>query len=373
MKIGILTQPLQFNYGGLVQAFALQTILEQMGHDVEVLNRVAIENSTPTTLKERTFYLIKWIIKKFISCPDDKSIISFLVSRKIDKFITKYIHKSPDLSSTEQLRSYSLDKQFDSFIVGSDQVWRKAYSPCIYNYFLDFTEGWNVKRIAYAASFGNENWDYSINDTCKCSDLISAFDAISVREKSGVAMVNEYLKASAKHVLDPTMLLNKSDYINLVVDENENHPDGEVFCYILDMNKNKKTLIQKACDKLGKKSYYCNSKRYFFAPDIELGTKPSVKYWLMCFENAKYTIVDSFHGVVFSIIFNKPFVAIGNDARGLSRFKSLLSLFSLEDRLIDNYNDISMIIEKPINWEKVNHIHCLLRKESLAFLEESLS
>ena len=374
MKIGILTQPLQSNYGGIIQAYALQTILESMGHEVVILNRIKLEkDNTSLNLKRRCLENTKKNIKKIISCPQEKSLVTYCVCKKIEPFVNKYLHKTSDLSTTQELKRFAQQSDIEAFVVGSDQVWRPDYSPCITNYFLDFTEGWNVKRIAYAASFGVDYWEFSEEETKKCSRLVQMFDAVSVREISGVTLAKRYINISATHVLDPTLLLKQIDYVKLIENERTVHPKGNVFCYILDCNPVKKKKIEETCKEKGLKSYYCNAKKYFFAPNIELGTKPSVTYWLQCFRDAKYVIVDSFHGTVFSIIFNKPFVAIGNKERGLSRFESLLSIFGLEDRLIANYEQIEEILYKPIDWEKVNNLHNINREESIRFLLNSLS
>src|SRR5690606_15864360 len=106
---------------------------------------------------------------------------------------------------------------FDTYIVGSDQCWRPKYSPNITNYFLDFlNDKQNVIRISYAASFGTSDWEFNEPETKMCRDLIQKFDAVSVRESSGIELCQKYLDKEAQHVLDPTMLLELDDYITKI-------------------------------------------------------------------------------------------------------------------------------------------------------------
>ena len=106
--------------------------------------------------------------------------------------------------------------QFDAIIVGSDQVWRPLYNSNIEDYFIGFDEYGDFKRIAYAASFGISSWEFDVNQTQKCSSLLKKFNAVSVREFSGADLCSNYFNVRAKVVLDPTLLLNKYDYIHLI-------------------------------------------------------------------------------------------------------------------------------------------------------------
>ena len=217
MKIGILTQPLKTNYGGLIQAYALKTTLEKQNHEVTIINRVGfLRRNQKTSIKILT--KIKKAIFKVLG--KDKKILKEIQDR-IDsncaQFIQKYIkHVSADIKTLDALYEYINKMQFEGYVVGSDQIWRPSYSPCIENYFIDFCNDEKVKKIAYAASFGGVTWEYTIKETTICSALAKRFNAISVREDSGVDLCNKYLGVEAKHVLDPTMLLEKEEYEYIV-------------------------------------------------------------------------------------------------------------------------------------------------------------
>jgi len=376
MKIGILTQPLISNYGGLLQAWALQTTLERLGHEVIILNRVYGSDRSP--LIEFMAY-IKRVIFSVISNNRNSSLteddLSY-IRQHMARFIAKYHHKSPDLHNSRELKTFARKNRIEAFVVGSDQCWRPWYSPNILNYFLDFAEGWNVKRLSYAASFGVDQWEFSSTQTEKCAVLAKLFDAISVREESGVELCNKYLGVDAQLVLDPTLLLRKEEYVQLVKNEKEPQVGGELFCYVLDMDKSKSEFIDRVAAEMGFKTCFCmpRLKRTYenYVKDKDSCVFPPVTKWIRSFMDAEIVVADSFHGTVFSIIFNKPFWVLGNSVRGMARFYSLLKLFGLEDRLITPDRLVNLDISQPIDWALVNKKHEMLREQSLRFLMTNL-
>jgi polysaccharide pyruvyl transferase WcaK-like protein len=267
---------------------------------------------------------------------------------------------------------------FDAYIVGSDQVWRPRYSPCITNYFLDFIENTNsYKKIAYAASFGVDNWEFTSKQTKQCSSLAKKFDAIFVREHNGIHLCSKFLGVNAVHVLDPTMLLDKDDYIQLVKSENEIESSGNLMIYILDSSEGKQKIIETVSKELSLIPFSILPNKRFTEEsqnEIDHCVIPSVTSWLRGFMDANFVITDSFHGCIFSIIFNKPFIAIGNKERGLTRFISLLNLFELEDRLIILPEELSKEkLNKVINFERVNQILNTSQHTSFDFLNKAIS
>lgn len=202
-----------------------------------------------------------------------------------------------------------------------------------------------AKRIGYATSFGVDNWEYSTEQTIKCSLLVKSFDAISVRKDSAVNLCKEYLGVDVIQVLDPTMLLNKDDYIKLVEKDNIKECKRTLMTYILDKSSENTIIIQKVAKELGLIPFSVLPNKTF----SEVGRKyiddcifPNVTDWIRGFMDADYVVTDSFHGTIFSIIFNKPFISIGNAGRGLTRFTSLLKMFGLEHRLILYSNELTL-------------------------------
>lgn len=365
MKIGILTQPLQSNYGGLIQNYALQQVLLRAGYKVETIDWSPSYKSLRHVLAR-----IKWSILSFLF-PKKYPKLRYqpteeerkVIQQHTNHFISTYINHTEKVSSKEEFITKAKEGNYDAYVVGSDQCWRPRYNSFLSSMFLDFAKGEKAKRIAYAASFGTDQWEFTQEMTSICAPLAKKFDFVSVREDSGVMLCKDHLGVDAVHVLDPTMLLTKEDYIHLIEAEKEPQLRGTLFNYILDPDAAKSAFINKVAKEKGLTTFQVLPKcqeETRTKEDVKNRIKdcvfPGVTAWLRAFMDAEITIVDSFHGMVFSIIFNKPFWVIGNAERGMSRFTSLLKLFNLEDRLLD-VNELNKVdFKRPINWERVNTI-----------------
>ena len=373
-KIAILTQPLGFNYGGIIQNYALQKVLTDFGFQVCTINRSANNPYSKLRIKiSRTKVLFyKYVLgKRMNTFLDYKSI-----SANNLKFIKKYIKISSELSSTNALKDHFKRMEYDAVIVGSDQVWRPKYSYDIFNYYLDFLEkNEKIRKISYAASFGVNEWEYDNLETEKCSKLIQQFDAVSVRERSGVELCEKHLnRKGASHVLDPTLLLTANDYSKLI---NNYKNDIGLFTYILDFSEEKKQFITNCSNILNLKTHSNQAKKSHkdLSPnkDINDFIIPPISDWLKGFRDAEFIITDSFHGMVFSIINQKPFFVIVNNNRGASRFESLLSQLEIEKRLIYNIKDFNFEnLKNPIDYESVFNKLNNLKNDSIAFLKQNL-
>ena len=384
MEILILTQPLHTNYGGLLQAYALQQILKGMGHDV-VTDRLGVVRKLPLwnralrflyhavqfcILKNYRYYPYRYLFVSF----DKESKAKRSISINTDRFVNTHID-TIDLLTRSNESVIDAVRQFDAIVVGSDQVWRATMSD-IPTYFLSFTKAINVKRIAYAASFGTDDLnEYSKMDMKIASESIKLFDAVSVREKSGVHLCRDYFKMDAVHVLDPTMLLSKDDYLKLIEEEDKPCSENILLTYVLDRTQEKNDIIQRVGEALHLTSCENGAVKYFsnvVVSNVSECIYPSVSRWVAGFRDAQFVVTDSFHGTVFSIIFNKPFVAILNSKRGSSRFISLLSVLGLENRLISTTNDLLEEHLKPIDYTEVNKILNDWRYLSISFMERHL-
>lgn len=361
MKIGILTQPLHANYGGLLQNYALQQTLIHAGHEVETIDWGAPKSLRVRLYRLKMQFIATWLPEKYpvVKYQPSKKELS-IIWQNTNHFIRTYIKHTAPLHSFKEFKTHADNGQYGAYVVGSDQCWRPCYNSFLTSMFLDFTVGQNVKRLSYAASFGTDKWEFTPEQTAVCLPLAQRFDLVTVREDSGVKLCKEHLGVDAIHVLDPTMLLTKEDYISLIEAENEPQATGTLFNYILDPDVKKTAFIEKVSQAKGLKSFQvlpkCQAENRT-RKDVKTCIKdcifPSVTAWLRAFMDAEMTIVDSFHGMVFSIIFNKPFWVIGNAHRGMSRFTSLLKVFHLEDRLLDvNYLE-KVDFSKPIEWGSV--------------------
>lgn len=364
-RIGILTLPLNNNFGGLLQSYALQKYLNENGNDAILIDR---------RHNQSNFNWVKVLLKKYFF---KKKYIQFVennitISVNTKKFRDKYISpKTEEIFSEKSLNKIVKDNQFDAVIVGSDQVWRLEYATDLtHNMFLDFITKSKTKKVSYAASFGVGSWEHGNETTHVIKNLIRKFDYVSVREDSGVKICKEIFDTDAKQHIDPTMLLTPEDYIDLVAKENEPKRKGTILTYMLDNSEERKFLVNKIQEEIKGKVFNINVKSKKITDPIEDRIFPTVTSWLRGFIDAEFAIVDSFHGCVFSILFNKPFIAFGNKKRGLTRFTSLLKLFDLEDRLIVDPKDLTKeIICSEIDWEKTNKILENCRVDSENFLK----
>lgn len=376
MKIGILTQPLHNNYGGLLQNYALQQVLKKKGYNVITIDHGI--RKVPTWYgflyhcKERFLHWLKpskYPASSYNPSIEEKKIIG----KNTRYFIDKYIDCTEAFYTYNELNQIIKESTFDAYIVGSDQCWRPLYSGGFLDVmYLCFAQNDNVKRLAYAASFGVDKWEYTPQETILCANLVKKFDIVTVREDSAVKLCKDYLDIEATLVLDPTMLLNKEDYEKIVEEEKEPVSTGDLFCYILNPNSEKECFIDRVSQRYGvvqfsilPKYRFENLSRRIVKHDIDDCIYPSVTSWLRGFMDAKMTIVDSFHGLVFSIIFNKPFWVLENSHRGNARFNSLLKLFNLEDRLVSINNINKVSLNSQIDWDNVNKTLGDMRQQSI--------
>ncbi|PRY88367.1 polysaccharide pyruvyl transferase family protein [Mongoliibacter ruber] len=380
MKIGIITHPIINNYGGILQNYALQQVLIELGHDVYTIDRIP---TTPIKIKTFSFG------KRFLLMLKGKSVKlrgwltkeeSDLINRNTRSFVKGHIKLTESFSQNSKINQIHQKYMFDAYIVGSDQVWRRSSVRGNNLEFLDFLKNNNqVKKIAYSASFGVSNWEFTKKETERFKDLIQFFDGVSVREDDGVVMCKKFLNVDAKHLIDPSMLLSKEKYLSLLKKRNFKQDKERLFVYVLDRNQKKNDIINgvseaiklKGFEVMPSQSFALENEKSF---DLEKCIFPEVEQWIEGFANAEFVITDSFHGTAFSVIFNKPFLAIINEKRGASRFYSLLKTFGLENRLItENSSNFLEVAKTEIDFSDVNKILELEKEKSIRFLNDILN
>ena len=364
MKIGIVTMPLCANYGGTLQNWALQQVLIRMGHEPITLRFPVMYQGMPSWhywTKVFPMQALRFVAHKFIG---GKYEMSLTIGpwkesvRGMERFVDEHINVTeylPNLSM-DDIRRYGVE----ALIVGSDQIWRPVMYDAVKYYFLGFTGDSDILRVAYAPSVALDKWPYKEEVTVKLRELIKKFSAVSVREESSVQLVKDNLGVDAQWVLDPTMLLKKEDYLELCKDEPCSQ-EPYMFAYILDMTNEKRAMAEHTASTLG-----C-CVRYLTADKVK--ADDTIEKWLANFRDAKYVITDSYHGTVFSLIFQKPFYCFYNVYRGKARMDSLRKISGLDNRFLI---EPSSTIEASVDYLEVEKNINTMREQSLSFLKGAL-
>ena len=389
MRIAILTQPLHTNYGGILQAYAVQKILKECNHEVETINlkierpisHIPFFRQIRIFLASFIYFIIGRTEFKNIVWPFNNYTRNYgILCDCMQPFINDVMNMSPRIRSEKEFLYYISSNQFDAYVVGSDQVWRPMYSPNIGWFFLDFlSPESSVKRISISASFGTDNWEFTEEQTTKFKSLVQRFNAVSVRESSGVDMCKRYFGIDATLLLDPTMMLTQSDYAHLVEMDKENTVSvrGKLFSYLLDDSSAKRRVLKDLQKILNLPVISLNNRGHFgpyasVKTALKNGPKP-VAQWLRCFQEADFVVTDSFHGTVFSILHHRQFVVVANKTRGISRIENLLNSFGLEDRFVYSGQEMSQEwLLKAIDWSNVDDILNQNREKFMDFLKHNL-
>lgn len=366
MKIGIVTFHNALNAGAVLQAYALQTFLSQLGHQVEFINYSPIRRYSfrDYIAKSPLVMFNKW-----------KNIFYGKKYTKQGNFNKVLSLSSQTYLSYKDLIDRPMD--YDLYIAGSDQIWN-FYTSLSPIYLLDFVPA-NKKKIAYAASMGQCRIDKSLYAAFK--DKLMKFDAISLREKNGVDFINSLLqgKKQAIQVLDPTLLTDANIY-NQIIEKTKTKNDPYICTYILaELDKENADIISYIQAKL--KLDILNIRNPDTCIHLHKAQNRIVTpyQWLYAIKNSEFIICSSFHAVVFSLIFHKPFVALvppeSKTKGGNMRIKSLLENVDLLNRTIPHFNteQINQTINTPINWNETDRRIKDLRESSINFLKSNLN
>lgn len=364
MKIGIITfWDSDDNYGQQLQCYALQEYLRRQGHDSLVI-RYRHKKDTKFSLSKFSPQYISSFIRYRLKKTDSNENISrdFISFRKNICFSEKVYNGFIDLVAEDW-------SSFDAFICGSDQIWSPKSNDELKSYFLKFTP-FQKLRIAYAPSFGRICLDEEYQK--ELPSLLAGFDAISVREDSGTAIV-EKAGYHADLVCDPTFLLQADDYKTTF--DADTSSKKHAFLYFInwdtdaDYNSIKRYLDSNSL------SVRLFSTRGFESP-WEMYDTQSPRQWLSSLSTARLSVVNSFHGLVFSIIFHIPFAVCllkGVQRQMNGRIISLLNKLGLADRIISQTRSIESIFEEDIDWADVENRLSGFIESSKKYLEQSLS
>ena len=365
MKIGIVTHWMAVdNYGGMLQSYALQRYLRNLGHDAYLI-RFYIDKKNQQSFSVKIKSVLKALLISLNVFPNAKKIKrenritqERVKIRRFDEFRNKYIALSPKVyNSIYEIKNDP--PEADIYITGSDQVWAgDLNNPNIWIFYLDFG-GENIKRISYAASFGFSYFPGKNEE--KFKELLSSFSAISVREANGIDICKKY-GFDATRCVDSTFLLNKEQYISIM--SPRKHNKAYAFFYTVNVSTTDEIywneLSEYLCS-LGKKcvittgSGYRRAEELFYKAVYDYAT---VEEWLSNIFYSDVVITSSFHGIAFSLILNKDFIYLplkGTAGAGNNRIVDLLSLVGLETRQANSIEDVKRLLNEKIDY---NHINC---------------
>lgn len=370
MKVGIITILKVNNYGAELQAYATQATIKKMGIDAEVIDYLFYKHP------------------EHIKTPLSRPLFKFSIKKQLAEYLYPLISKIKELGSkdtkvrrslfekfhkinTAQSRTYSkLDElysecpDYDVYIVGSDQVWNPGIYSSLKPYFLDFVPK-GKRKVAYASSFGIGALPMNMKDTYM--NYLSSFDAIGVREISGVKIIND-LGLKAENVLDPTLLLNGDDW-RKVSSKYGGLPERYVAVYELASSPYLRKVATEVSESLGCPIVrICKSAHDKTAINI---TDAGPAEFLSIMQNAEFIVTDSFHGTAFAINFQKPFFTITpNRKDNNSRQANLMALLRIDNRILKEGDALPK--DFSLNFSKVNERLESERVKSLNFLTKAI-
>lgn len=357
MNVGILTFHFSDNYGAALQAYALRRWLTEQGHHASFIDyrpahiehggRLSVPTS-PAKLKAN-LKIIYLAVSSFINQ-------HFGNRTQKEKFV-RFREHFLDIKngSTDNNASLASAQSYDLIVAGSDQIWSPSqhfgFDP---NYFLAFANSFRARKISYAASFGKDR--VSTSEAEQLPQLLHNLDAISVREASGVSIVERAIGQRPANVPDPTLL--HSNYSDLTDRASSEHDAPYIFCYALRSPDNIRQTANRVSKQLRSPilSPHNPHRRW-----VEIGKTvyPDPGEWVSLVKNARFVVTNSFHGTVFSLLFRKPFIVAGltgERASANARAINLLRAVNLENRFAASFSEqnVNALMANEIDWADVD-------------------
>lgn len=387
MKIGIITYHFPYNCGAALQCFALQTKLEQLGHEVSVINyRPWYHQNRYTPLKNPIYFA-----KKRFNDPADnlakrcwhaadgfrRTVQSWrtypqvsLKEKKFRPFVKRYLHETKVYRSLKQLQSNP--PKCDVYISGSDQLWNCAITNGVFDsaYFLDFG-GDNVARMSYSVGADFSKLE---NPQAALRDLVKRLDVISLREEKWLPAVEKAAEGKIPtHIdVDPTLLLEEKNYLQYMPDmPKEKEPYILTYTMTGETQKQIYNGARILSEKLGMKVIDVSGDPNKMNKKVEDNRLCGPDEFLWYVKNAEYVVTNSFHGTVFSVLFNKKFVTIPHALTG-NRVTELLDKLGLSNRWHRVTTEAIAEITNEIDYAAVSEKLGELRSNSIDFLQDSI-
>jgi len=364
MKISLITMHRVPNYGSVLQTYATSKILNDLGHTVEVIDYIPRRLLLSNTIISEALYKNKLLLPLNLLY---SALVNVPKLGMYNKFLQKYLkiskvkyHEIGDLKN--------LTPDGDVFISGSDQVWNTFYDGFIDpSFFLDFVPA-NKKRIAYASSFGRSSLENNEFDILK--NYISKYDHLSVRESSGVDIIQKMGREDVAHVLDPTFLLSKDQWSNLY--SGKIYKDKYILMYTVNKDEGRlMKLVKEIADAKNLKIYYLHNGLKGLKGCDKIFRNQTPEEFLSLFAQAEYVVATSFHGTAFALNFNKPFISV-LPQKFRARVESILNLTGLQSRMIIDDFTLDTALA-PIDFTHANSILKNEKLRSINYLKSSLT
>ncbi|MDR0979389.1 MAG: polysaccharide pyruvyl transferase family protein [Lachnospiraceae bacterium] len=369
-NIGLITFHAAHNCGSIMQAFALQTKVKQLGYNCEIID---FSNKGQKELYE--IFSKRKTLKKYV-----RNLVLYPHKRRLKLHFKNYedfIRKNLILSSKKYEEYKELESEkfnYDTFVCGSDQIWNVTIKDYDDAYFLPFVK--DKPKIAYAPSFGAKNIEKHVQDIDKYRKYLNDFNFLSVREQNGQKWINNITGKTVQVILDPTLLINREIYDKL--ERTSNIIDDYIFYYAPNYKKDIDKFVKEISKKYNLKVIAWNTKDYILKglkyKGFELAKEQDPGIYLNLIKNAKIVITTSFHGTIFSSIYRKNFWTIknGNMYSDDDRVITLINQLGLTERLIEPKFDDKWDYFQKVDYTKYNNNIDGLKKQSLEYLELAL-
>lgn len=383
-KVGIVSCYFKHNYGSMLQAYATQQVLDNMGIENETIN---IDENVDFANGKKKYYMTQ--ITNFTFIKSKLGMIKLKFDKKLKKDLgknisirdKKYNEFEQKFRLTYPYKTYAelteKCKDYSSILVGSDQLWLPVNVVADY-----YTLNWvpdNVNKISLATSFGVSTVPDKYKDSYK--KFLNRIDNLSVRESAGVKLVSELSNKEATLVCDPTLLLTKQEWMEIQQEERI-IKDKYILCYFLGNNIEHRKFAERLKEKTGYKIVSLNhADEYVKYSDIFADETPydiGPAEWINLIRNAEYVCTDSFHGTVFSLINNTKFFTFerysnkNSKVSTNSRIYSLLEIVNLKERILSGTENVEDVLKYNIDFDKVNIKLADFRNQSKTFLEKAL-
>lgn len=346
-KVGILNLQHSPNFGACLVAYALQTAIERCGSRATIIDYRQLKKPK---LFSKAYFREKAENKNF------------------EKFRNKFLKRTKPCYDADDL--VQLNAKFDTFVTGSDQVWRFRYVFRSLKEFLLAFAAPHKTLFSYAASLGLDYWEGTDEATEIVRENLRRFNGISVREESGIDICRDMFGAEAVRVIDPTLLLSAEDYEPVMKGEKLPADKPYVAKMILDETAETNREIERLAKEKGWNVVDIYGEKKIIGGKETVLCRP-VGEWLRLLQNAEYVLTDSFHCVCFSVLFKRPFTCVVNSERGVSRLENLLGILGLRSRLVETLDGYSLD-SGEMGYEAIGRVIEVERKKGYGYLKSCL-